>query len=535
MLTLSRCNTILAASPLPPCPAISRCLFSHTCAKTFMEDNTIPDISHLDLTGKIEITKQTAAWGGFSDVSRGILHSEKGDIEVAIKALRIRANNTETMTQASSEDRLLKRFYREIRVWQTLDHPNVVPLLGFTMQPDAIPTLISPWYINSNINQYLKSNPQANRLHLIRDVAKGLDYLHSIPIAHGDIKGENVLVNAQGRASLCDFGLSLFLGEEGQISGLANSGSITMGTLRFISPELLEDKPKTNMSDIWAFGCLVMQIMTDQVPYSHITSGVALPLAISRGEPPMVIQKEAAKFSEHQSLWDFVSRSWSTQCHDRPTASDFLTEVPIPDDGVEEGNDDIRTSWNDELMDYEDDDENMDQNWDDWLTLPDFPRKLYKMLQDPEVERYMYWRPRGDSFVLAMAPQFSDEILLRYFQHSSIRRFVHKLMKYDFRQVDSAPRFAEGRVMVFSHPKFLRDRPELLDDLQENGTASSAMQTAISRGHVLILGGPSIGLRRRPSGFNQGPSEPTNNPDPSLMDEDMPTGSEAVPDSERMT
>ncbi|KAG8941692.1 hypothetical protein FRC03_004181, partial [Tulasnella sp. 419] len=242
-------------------------------------------LNHLDLSGKVYLLERSAC-GGYSDIWRGILRRDGTMQEVAIKELRIR-HSMKSGTAMPTEERLNKRFIREVLLWQKLRHPNVVPLLGLTMDPQNLPTLVSPWYCNGNVIQYLESHRGCNRLGLAIDVANGLSYLHSIPVVHGDIKGENVLIDANGHASLCDFGMSQFLDEACRITGFTTTSAYAGGTDRFLCPELLEDEPKSIATDTWAFGCLVVQILTDQVPYESIMKKHAVPLAIIRGVLPM--------------------------------------------------------------------------------------------------------------------------------------------------------------------------------------------------------------------------------------------------------
>ena len=92
-------------------------------------------------------------------------------------------------------------------MWRFLRHPNVLPLIGALMSEDWF-AMVSEWMSNGNINQFVKAHPKVNRLRLVRPpfaslhpsfrqlkslqlegVAKGLIYLHSNEMVHGDIKG----------------------------------------------------------------------------------------------------------------------------------------------------------------------------------------------------------------------------------------------------------------------------------------------------------------------------------------------------------
>ncbi|KAG8923378.1 hypothetical protein FRC02_011171, partial [Tulasnella sp. 418] len=187
------------------------------------------------------------------------------------------------------------------------------------MQQDEAPTLVSPWYTNGNINSYIQSQKCANRRALARDVVNGLQYLHSIPVAHGDLKGENVLVDAKGRASLCDFGMSQFIDDASRIAGLTTTNAHVGGTDRFMSPELLEDEPKTTATDVWALGCLIFQILTDELPYQHKSRRQAVITSILRGEPPAQSHNGAI----NETLWVCIKQCWAIAPNDRPMVCDI--------------------------------------------------------------------------------------------------------------------------------------------------------------------------------------------------------------------
>ena len=92
--------------------------------------------------------------------------------------------------------------------WNALRHPNVLPLLGVTMTESRF-VMVSGWMDNGNINEFVKTDPNADRLGLVRslfgpyprlpltttrtlqlgDVTKGLIYMHDEGMVHGDLKG----------------------------------------------------------------------------------------------------------------------------------------------------------------------------------------------------------------------------------------------------------------------------------------------------------------------------------------------------------
>ena len=81
---------------------------------------------------------------------------------------------------------------RELETWRKLRHPQILPLYGICCNPGwevATPALIAPWMEFGDSESYLKRFPNARRMPLVQDVVAGLEYMHSLGIVHGDLKG----------------------------------------------------------------------------------------------------------------------------------------------------------------------------------------------------------------------------------------------------------------------------------------------------------------------------------------------------------
>lgn len=139
---------------------------------------------------------------------------------VAIKHLRVKtkddfgkifkvSNCTRSATLWLLTYSTSQRLCREVIIWKRLSHPNVLPLLGVSVSKNPqYFRIVSEWMPNGNVTEYVGSNPEANRLHLVSpvtnppwlmlmsindsqlfEVASGITYLHDLGIVHGDLKG----------------------------------------------------------------------------------------------------------------------------------------------------------------------------------------------------------------------------------------------------------------------------------------------------------------------------------------------------------
>ncbi|KAF8839130.1 kinase-like protein [Paxillus ammoniavirescens] len=143
-----------------------------------------------DLTGYVvQYGEHPFAYGSFGDVYRGTLCMSGRSIYVAVKAIRTYLNDD------GDDAKKKKRFRREVRTWLNLDHINILPLFGTTMNFGQFPAMVSPWLENGALTSYLErldgNLKTAERLALVGDVAAGLKYLHSRFIVHGDLSGKS--------------------------------------------------------------------------------------------------------------------------------------------------------------------------------------------------------------------------------------------------------------------------------------------------------------------------------------------------------
>ncbi|CAE6465043.1 unnamed protein product [Rhizoctonia solani] len=226
-------------------------------------------VEMLDDIGTMGIPRLDPRWlqdaeefnGGFGHVKKALWN----DRIIAVKFLSNRHSHGTISSDGGSRK---QPFSRELILWRNLSHPNILPLLGVVCLKNAYLGMASPYMANGSAPGFIAQNPKANVLQILCDVAEGLGYLatQDPPVAHGDLKGANVLIDSDGRACICDFGLSRFI-EDCKPSDVSCSG-----TMRWMAPEqLLADPMIVSLSaDIFSWGMLALELMTGSKPWADV-------------------------------------------------------------------------------------------------------------------------------------------------------------------------------------------------------------------------------------------------------------------------
>ncbi|HSI09792.1 MAG TPA: serine/threonine-protein kinase [Rariglobus sp.] len=165
-----------------------------------------------------------------------------------------------------------ERFEREARVLSGLNHPHVLQIFDFGALPDGTLYLVTEWAEGGDLARLLAGKPQP--LAFVQDwvaqIASALDAAHARGIVHRDLKPANVLVRADGRLALADFGLAHAQGQ-GFTTSLTMTGMI-FGTFDYMSPEqMTPGAPVTPLTDIYALGVMTYQMITGRVPKGAYT------------------------------------------------------------------------------------------------------------------------------------------------------------------------------------------------------------------------------------------------------------------------
>jgi serine/threonine protein kinase len=232
--------------------------------------------------GPYEISAQIGR-GGMGEVYRA--RDTNLGRQVAIKVL--------PEAVAADRDRLA-RFDREAKTLAALNHPNIAAIYGLERRGGStalVMELVEGLTLADRIAQ--GAIPVAEALPIARQIAEALEAAHEQGIIHRDLKPANVKVTPDGRVKVLDFGLAKAsvakqsaeeVGNSPTLSALPTMQGVIMGTAAYMSPEQSRGKTVTRATDIWAFGCVLYEMLTGNqaFPGEDVTDILA---AVVRGEP----------------------------------------------------------------------------------------------------------------------------------------------------------------------------------------------------------------------------------------------------------
>ncbi|KAG2060310.1 kinase-like protein [Suillus hirtellus] len=261
------------------------------------------------------------ARGGFGEIWRCTAHDINGNFfKVAVKALQVYADDQ----LGAAKTKKIKRIMRELRICANLNHANILRIYGYTHGFGLFPAIVSPWAENGNLTVYLERDGATltfvRRFQLLKDIIAGLQYLHANRVIHGDFNGPNVLIHADGTACVADFGLSLMYSEVISASQ-ASWTSTVKGNVRWMAPELLVERVDdsqvrpSKQSDMYSFGGVMLQVLTNKVPYYYLTKDATVILCIVMSQTPARFRYPELP----EQYWPFIEQCWSTDPLHRPS------------------------------------------------------------------------------------------------------------------------------------------------------------------------------------------------------------------------
>src|SRR5512139_1273204 len=212
-----------------------------------------------------EITSQLGK-GGMGEVYQA--KDQKLGRDVAIKVLPDEF--------ARDTDRVA-RFQREAKLLASLNHPNIAAIYGLESS-EGINFLVLELVEGDTLADRIKAGPipVEESLKLALQIAEALEAAHEKGVIHRDLKPANIKVTPEGKVKILDFGLAkAYAGEQTEsslsasptLSNLATQQGIILGTAAYMSPEQARGKSVDKRADVWAFGCVLFEMLTGRLAF----------------------------------------------------------------------------------------------------------------------------------------------------------------------------------------------------------------------------------------------------------------------------
>jgi Tol biopolymer transport system component len=256
----------------------ARSLFEHFAAPELIggeQSVSATDVLSMDL-GVYHIVGELGK-GGMGKVYRA--RDTKLEREVALKIL---PDNF-----AHDRDRVA-RFQREARALASLNHPHIAQIHGLD-EANGLPFLVLELVDGESLDKRVARGrvPVDEALAIGKEITEALEAAHEKGIIHRDLKPANIALTKEGTVKVLDFGLAKMAVNDGASPDLTTSGGIRFGTPAYMSPEQVLAKPGDKRIDIWAFGCVLFEILAGRSIFARET-----------------VSDTLAAVLEHEPAWD---------------------------------------------------------------------------------------------------------------------------------------------------------------------------------------------------------------------------------------
>ncbi|KAJ7906753.1 kinase-like protein, partial [Mycena leptocephala] len=179
--------------------------------------------------------------------------------------------------------------------------------------------IVMAYMPHGNAAEFLQKHSEQRPLPIITDAARGLLYLHSKNIIHGDIKAANILIDNAGTAVLCDFGLARMKADMTSRTAERDIRTLGPGSRNWMSPEVLQGALPRKPSDIYALGMTTYELFSKEIPLGHILPQDLRTLVVSDDLRPEILGSDDEPVMP-QDVWAVTVKAWAKIPDERPTA-----------------------------------------------------------------------------------------------------------------------------------------------------------------------------------------------------------------------
>ena len=262
--------------------------------------------------------------GGYSKVYEGILEENSRSRPCAIKVFL--------------EDRVSPlKIKEEISVWNNLSHPNIVSLLRCLEENPTLPSLVLE-KMDESYSLFLSERPMGRdetyhiKVNILHQAARGITYIHSRGLTHGDLTANNVLLSHNRPlsviAKISDFGASRM------VSPNQLTSTVSPGTDYYMPPEVFENPPSSSTkTDSFSFGILIIHSLIHKLPRplsaTYTKDQSRHILAIRTEYERREYHLEQVDTAKEKKLLPLIKRCLQNIADSRPTTAEILKDIEV--------------------------------------------------------------------------------------------------------------------------------------------------------------------------------------------------------------
>lgn len=209
-------------------------------------------------------------------------------------------------------------FYQEVEAMRSMDHPNVVGILGACVIP--VYAIVMEFMPCGSLDQLLHHSHDISYkadhvFHWASQCASGMDYIHRRGYAHADLKPANLLLDDDCHVlKVADFGT---------VSYMSSDAEYRQGSAPWMAPEIFAGSLPTRKSDYYSFGIILWEMITRKVPYSECKSVEEISWSVHAGLRPSRINDIPSK------LMEMIESCWDAAPEKRPTMEEIQKVLTI--------------------------------------------------------------------------------------------------------------------------------------------------------------------------------------------------------------
>ncbi|XP_072744198.1 proto-oncogene serine/threonine-protein kinase mos isoform X2 [Anoplolepis gracilipes] len=238
--------------------------------------------------------------GAFGTVYKALY---KGD-QVAAKIIQRKLNDNEVINSEKHA--------------AALRHANIVKILN--IEQGSSLSLITMELCGTSLQDRLQDSIllREKRVSIWRDIACALQFCHNFAVIHADVKATNILMTADDRAKLTDFGSSILIGEP-------HISTRPRGTPGYTAPEVLKGDVPTFAADVYSLGIVAWQMLSRKVPFHGLHSHTIIYISVKGTRP----KSETLDDEFGGRYTELFKAAWSQNITDRPTLSEIINKLNL--------------------------------------------------------------------------------------------------------------------------------------------------------------------------------------------------------------